>query len=308
MRSRPTDGHDEARVPIKERKHASRHCPPRGYTVVLCEVSRIPLSLRLFSHELKLHRKTRIEASFTMNSTKRNQARLRLVVDNSSDGYRSGRSRWRETPETASMGSTRSAGMRPDASQPDTVPCDLSPRRRARALWPPTASQASLSASIDMPEINAQTVNLVNANSGNARRDNRRMGREPARQPSEFWKRLEETLRDRPLWQPVNANHVAKRLGMSQGSVYRWFTGEGLPELDTALDLAAEGGVCVTWLLRGTKPKFPISSDPVLRSLFDLCEGLSEDGRKEVLRSAENEKLRKEAAERAASESAKKRA
>ena len=159
-----------------------------------------------------------------------------------------------------------------------------------------------------MTVINAQTVNTVNANSGSRSRDNRRMAREPARQPSEFWKRLQEALRDRPLWQPVNANHVAKRLGMSQGSVYRWFTGEGLPELDTALDLAAEAGVSVDWLLRGTKPKYPISSDPVLRSLFELCEDLPPDGRKEVLRTAENEKLRKEAAERALSDTAKKRA
>jgi transcriptional regulator with XRE-family HTH domain len=243
-----------------------------------------------------------------MNPTRRNQARLRLIVDNESDGYRSGRRRWRDTPDTASIGRTRSAGIRPEASQPETVPCDLKPSARAKALWPPTASHAARSASVDMDPINAQTVNMVNANSGSRCRDNRRMAREPARQPSEFWKRLQEALKDKPLWQPLNANHVATRLKMSQGSVYRWFTGDGLPELDTALYLAEAGGVTVDWLLRGRKPKYPISSDPLLRSLFELCEDLNEDSRKTVLRTAENEKLRKDAEERPAADSTKKRA
>jgi hypothetical protein len=61
-RIRPREWAEETRVAIKERSDAQPiPCPPRGYTVVLCEVAGIPLSLRLFSHELKLHRKNRIE-------------------------------------------------------------------------------------------------------------------------------------------------------------------------------------------------------------------------------------------------------
>jgi hypothetical protein len=44
----------------------------------------------------------------------KDQARLRLVVDNDSGGYRSGRSSYRGTPDAASKDSTRSAGTRPD--------------------------------------------------------------------------------------------------------------------------------------------------------------------------------------------------
>lgn len=54
------------------------------------------------------------EATQTIRSRKTNQARLRLVIDNESRGYRSGRSSCRETPDTASIESTRSAGTRPD--------------------------------------------------------------------------------------------------------------------------------------------------------------------------------------------------
>lgn len=241
--------------------------------------------------------------------TTKTQARLRLVASNESFvGYKSGRSKWRDTPDAASMGSTRSAGTRPVASQPETVPCDLSPSRRAKALWPPTASHAARSASVDMLLINAQTVNSVNAESGNRARDNKRVATRPTRKPSPFWARLEETLREAPLWQPVNANHVAEKLDMSQGSVYRWFTGEGLPELRTALQLAKEGGVCVDWLLNNVKPKYPISKDPTLRALFEICEELKDDGRAAVLRAAEGELLRKQQAEFAAAEAAKKKA
>jgi hypothetical protein len=52
-----------------------------------------------------------------LKTTKRTQARLRLVVDNereSAGGYKSGRNSWRGMPDAASSGSTRSAGTRPD--------------------------------------------------------------------------------------------------------------------------------------------------------------------------------------------------
>lgn len=236
-----------------------------------------------------------------LKTTKKTQARLRLVVDNELDsgGYKSGRSLWRETPDTASIGSTRSAGTRPAASQPETVPCELSPKRRARALWPPTALQASRNASVDMPLINAQTDISVNANSGNRDLQTVRMSRRPVLKPSDFWLRLEEILKGNPAWEPINPNNIATKLDMSQGSVHRWFTGPGKPELETALQFARIGGVHVEWLLDGKKPKYIISKNPAMRELFEMCEGLDEDGIKAVLRSAEGEQLRKEKAEEA---------
>lgn len=222
------------------------------------------------------------------------QARLRLATVDGvvlSSGYKSGRKRWRETPLTASTARTRSAG-KPRASQLDTVPCEPNPSRRANADCPPTALHASSSASLLMSVITAQTVNRVNADSGNRGRDNGRMSRNATFPASPFWRRLEEALGEK--WAPLNPNSVATRLGMSQGSVYRWYRGEGLPELSKALDLAKEGGVCVDWLLNNVKPKYPISKDPVLRELFEVCEDLREEGRLRVLRAARGELLQQE--------------
>jgi hypothetical protein len=78
---------------------------------------------------------------------------------------------------------------------------------------------------------------------------------------------------------------------MSQGSVYRWYTGDGLPELKTALFLSKAAGVCVDWLLNNVKPRYPISKDPVLAELFEVCEELDEGSRQRVLRMARGELL-----------------
>ena len=208
-----------------------------------------------------------------------------------SSGYKSGRNRWREIPDRHSTSSTRSAGKR-DVIQPETVPCDFRPSARARALCPPTALQASNNASLLMTPINAETGNGFNANSGNCARQTSRMGKRTELPASEFWQRLTEALGEK--WRPLNSNSLATRLKMSQGSVHRWFTGQGLPELSTALDLAKEGGVCVDWLLNGFKPKYPISRDPLLRELFEICEDLGRDARERVLRVARGELLQQQ--------------
>lgn len=144
-----------------------------------------------------------------------------------------------------------------------------------------------------MALINAQTGNGVNAYSGNSMEQNVCMGKKTEHPPSAFWRRLSEALAGKSRWEPVNANNVANVLRMSQGSVHRWYKGEGLPELTTALDLAKEGGVCVDWLLNNVKPKYPISKDPILRELFETCEDLDEQARKRVLRAARGELLQK---------------
>lgn len=235
---------------------------------------------------------------------KKRHARLRLVTLNGetiSGGYKSRRKRCRDTPVAASTASTCLDGT-PRTNQLDTVLCRPNFKARAKAVCPPTTRHASLSASSDsstksllMQHINAQTVDYVNARTVNGRPENVGMGKTAVFAPSAFWRRLAEALGEK--WQPMNPNSLAKRLGMSQGSVHRWYRGVGLPELQTALELSKEGGVCVDWLLNGVKPKYPISKDPVIRELFEICEELGEEGRLAVLRAAKGERLQQMAEE-----------
>lgn len=238
---------------------------------------------------------------------KTTHARLRLAtldgeaIPTGSSGYRSGRRRCRETPETASTESTRSAGTTPRASQLDTVLCAPKPSSRAKAVWPPTASHASSSGvgpsssgaarrpgSFCMTAaINAQTVNPVNAETVNYVPHSARMSRQAQSEASPFWKRLTEAFAEQGL--PTSQLGIAKLLSMSQGSVGRWFHAEGLPELETARDIARRGDVCLDWLMDARKPKYPISRDPVLRELFEVCEDLDDAGRRYVLRMARGE-------------------
>lgn len=44
---------------------------------------------------------------------------------------------------------------------------------------------------------------------------------------------------------------------MSQGSVQAWVRGQSLPTLETAIEIALRGKVCVEWLLTGRGPQFP---------------------------------------------------
>jgi len=236
-------------------------------------------------------------------------ARLRLVTVGGalvSSGYKSGRKRWRETPDTSSMARTLSAGTRLAASQPETVPCDFKPRHRAKAVCPPTDLQASINASLLMRLINAQTVDVVNAGSVNGLRHSVGMGRKAESEPSAFWRRLTEAMREQDL--PISQNGIAVLLDMSQGSVARWFHGEGLPEIATCRDLALRGEVSVDWLLTGRKPKYPLSKDPLMREIFDICEDLDETGRQIVLRAARGELLQKQAADMASEKERTKRA
>lgn len=215
---------------------------------------------------------------------------FRRPAGSSSGGYKSGRSSDRETPETRSIWSTRSAGTTPRISQLATAACDLTPISRARAVCPPTASQANINALLLMPHVTTQGGDYVNTGCDNRSAQNSsRMSRRPRAPASAFWSRLEEAIGKQ--YSDFNTNSLAKDLGLRQSAVYRWYDGTALPELHRVADFARKGGVCVEWLINGTKPKHPISKDPTLRELFELCEQIDPtgEGRKHVLRSARNE-------------------
>lgn len=120
----------------------------------------------------------------------------------------------------------------------------------------------------------------------------------PVYHASDFWMRLEEAIGDQ--FETFNQNTVAKHLRIQASAVHLWYRGLGQPKLKQALKLARDGGVCVEWLLDGTKPKYRISKDPTLRELFEVCEQLDPkgDARKVVLRMAHNELLAQQALER----------
>lgn len=243
-----------------------------------------------------------------MITGKGSQARSRLamlgatVIDGGlSVGYRSGRSRLRDTPVSASIAMTRSAGDRPSAIHPEMEPCDFNPSFLAKADCPPAASQASSSAtstgegssasdsmefaSVLTPQINAQTVNRVNAYSANHRRTIGSMGRPTESDPSPFWKRLVQCWEARNL--PTTQNGIAKKLDMSQGSVRRWFAGEGFPETDTLIEIARLGRVSIDWLLTGKHHASGVDKD--LDELLDVWEHLEGPGREHVVRAARGE-------------------
>lgn len=213
------------------------------------------------------------------------------LVWSADSGYRSGLSRCLEQPVTSSNLSTHSAGIRPLSIQLETVLCAPKPRRRATSVWPPADRQASRMSSpvFRIPQINAQTVESVNAPTVKRPAKNGRMSRTPQYPASDFWRRLEEAIGEN--YENFNANALADRLDMSQGTIHRWYVGTGLPELKLALRLAKQGGVNVHWLLDGVKPKYPISKDPLLRELFDTCEQLDPARRAQVLENARGQLL-----------------
>jgi transcriptional regulator with XRE-family HTH domain len=140
---------------------------------------------------------------------------------------------------------------------------------------------------LDISRINAQNVYPVNAYAGNGARYRPLVGKRSITEASAFWVRLIEAWGDRQL--PVSQNGVAVKLGMSQGSTRRWYTGEGLPETETLMRLAELGHVTVHWLLTGEFPKAPVKPGTKLYRFLELWEDLETDGRDAVLRNAEAE-------------------
>jgi transcriptional regulator with XRE-family HTH domain len=135
-----------------------------------------------------------------------------------------------------------------------------------------------------MDDINAYTVNRVNAYTANEVTHHQRVGRQSESEPSEFWSRLTEAWKPKGL--AISQNGVATKLGMSQGSTHRWFTGEGYPETEVLRRIADLGGVTTDWLLNGTLPKSPIGKTTALGRLMLAWEQLDDRGKEHVYQSA----------------------
>lgn len=108
----------------------------------------------------------------------------------------------------------------------------------------------------------------------------------PTTPHSPLWGRLMRAIEAAPKSKlPTTQNGIATVLGMSQGSVRRWYTGEGLPELATAIELAKRTGVCVEWLLTGRGDMYPHGSqrDPFFHAVFELLSEFPEPERARTL-------------------------
>lgn len=135
-----------------------------------------------------------------------------------------------------------------------------------------------------MPKINAQFVSLVNANTANALLHTAAMPKRVESTPSDFWLRLTTAWAQQGL--PVTQNGVATKLGMSQGSTRRWYTGDGYPEIDAVREIARLGRVTVDWLLMGTLPRSPVGPNTALGQLLSVWEQLDDVARDRVYRVA----------------------
>jgi hypothetical protein len=229
----------------------------------------------------------------------KNQLQAAFVIgevnSDADGGYRSGRSSCRDIPVRASTARTRSAGTRLVAIHREMLPCELKPKPRASALWPPMALHAlsiadtaleSWGSDLDMNIFNADFVRSVNAYSGNGLPQTRGMPREPELEPSAFWRRLVEAWDEQGL--PTSQLGIAKKLGfIGNGTTGRWYRAETLPQADELITLAKHGKVTVDWLLTGNEPKRPISPDSDLGRLLRIWSDLKPENRPHVLEAAE---------------------
>lgn len=111
------------------------------------------------------------------------------------------------------------------------------------------------------------------------------MAKKPRSEACDFWKRMTAAWRSRGL--PVSQNGVARKLAMSQGSTRRWYTGEGLPEVETIVRIAQLGHVTVDYLLKATMPRSEVSPGSALERMLFIWDALDDEGRKHLLISAE---------------------
>jgi hypothetical protein len=179
------------------------------------------------------------------------------------------------------------------------------------AVWPPIRSiarskamrsggvsmTAAVGSSGPMCGINAHCEIQVNAHSDRCAPQNLRVQSGPKPGPaSPFWNRLIEALSEynarhkADAWELTQSGVARKLQGvhgerMSQGSVHRWYTGTGMPEIHRVIYLAKLTGVCVEWLLTSRGPKYPTPSagDEYLEAVCSLALQLPDGERARLL-------------------------
>lgn len=134
-----------------------------------------------------------------------------------------------------------------------------------------------------MIEINAQAANVVKTNCVNAMRQYRPMGKKPYGPGSPFWQRLVKAWGRQGL--PTSQNGIANKLDMSQGSVRRWFTGDGYPEIPQLIEIARRGKCSIHWLLTDEGQE-SLNYDPDTATLLRHWAVLTPEARISLLRAA----------------------
>lgn len=162
---------------------------------------------------------------------KNNQARLRLVVINDSMGYKSGLNSCRETPDMASMDSTRSAGTRPERRHFCTAWYETE-HRAAKGKRPPPpliARSTTLMEPILQPivALRQQPIRACQAASMQLMvvRTKEEARAEFARNLNRELDRLSAPRRGRPGWLREKLSNA-----VSRESCRKWLAGEDLPD------------------------------------------------------------------------------
>ena len=76
---------------------------------------------------------------------------------------------------------------------------------------------------------------------------------------------------------------LAAKFGVSPNAARKWVQGLGMPELDTAIEIAKWAGVNINWLLQGTGPKRGDKLETQALVLNEAVDSLPADDRQMVL-------------------------
>jgi transcriptional regulator with XRE-family HTH domain len=90
-----------------------------------------------------------------------------------------------------------------------------------------------------------------------------------------FAKRLKEALTDQREEERGGGARLARICGVSSAAAGKWLSGDGLPHMTHAMEMAEELGVCVEWLLTGRGPKKP--PGPKTVTLIETIDSLPPD-------------------------------
>lgn len=205
-----------------------------------------------------------------------------------SNGYKSGRSSWRETPVSRSMGKTNSPGtpFLEEVSQYQTCDCVV-PMRFAKGVWPPAKSQALLSASVDasVTVMGAPYPKLGKTQPKNLWKNTyREFGSSlPMKADSKAVGRRVRERREELGW---GQTRLAQEAGFSQSNIDWIESGKPKDPRKQALKLAEALRLHVDWLLYETGPREKGPTLPSTDEFSAIYEALSFEGKEDVVATA----------------------